>query len=154
MALPVSFAPSISPSFWDIVAFSPHRPLTHSVGNNNNEVMTILPSLPEYWDYRCIKPCLVICGVGDRTQGFLHVKQTLPHYSALEKYFHPCVSVFMLGSKKSYRACSEQKFSSFNLSFCLFNDHIPWVECWGSPVLHFASERVETLLEKVSLKGP
>lgn len=89
--------PSFTPSLWNMVTFIPHGSLAHSVAKSNNEVAIILSPLPEYWDCRCTKWCLVLCGVGDGTQGFLHSKWTLPHYPALEK--KSCVSVFMIGSK-------------------------------------------------------
>lgn len=142
--------PSFTPSLWDMVTFIPHWSLAPSVGKRNNEVVIILSPPPEYWDCRCTKWCLVICGVGDGAQGFLHAKWTLPYYPALEK---PRVSVFLIGSKRSYRTFQSRCF--LHLDYRLFiKGHTPCVEWWGSPAHHFTSERGENLVEKVSLPPP
>jgi hypothetical protein len=54
----------------------------HYVAQDGLELEILLPWLPEYWDYKCTPPCLIING----TFIMLSYTSTL-HYSHRDRYY-------------------------------------------------------------------
>lgn len=51
---------------WDRASCSLGWPQTHYVGENNLELQTLLPLLPNCWEHRCVPLCPVLYGAGDQ----------------------------------------------------------------------------------------
>jgi hypothetical protein len=82
-------------TFFDTRFWGPNWPQNDCVSKNDLDLLTLLPPLPEYWDYRHASPWLVYVVIGSATQSLMNastlptgVTSSVPELSNTLFFFH------------------------------------------------------------------